>query len=51
MQLLKHLFLFIVGSILFTSCGIYSFTGASIPTEAKTVVEESLSLFDQEKRS
>ena len=37
MQLLKHLFLFIVGSILFTSCGIYSFTGASIPTEAKTV--------------
>ena len=37
MQLLKYLFLFIGGSILLTSCGIYSFTGASIPTEAKTV--------------
>ena len=37
MQVFKHLFLFIVGSLLLTSCGIYSFTGASIPTEAKTV--------------
>jgi len=37
MQLLKHLSLFITGSILLISCGIYSFTGASIPTEAKTV--------------
>ena len=37
MQLFKRLFLFIAGSLLLTSCGIYSFTGASIPTEAKTV--------------
>jgi len=37
MQLLKHLFLFIAGSILLTSCGVYSFTGASIPAEAKTI--------------
>ena len=37
MQLLKYLFLFITGNILLTSCGIYSFTGASIPNEAKTV--------------
>jgi len=37
MQLLKHLFLFIAGSIFLTACGIYSFTGASIPAEAKTV--------------
>ena len=27
----------ILASILLTSCGIYSFTGASIPIEAKTV--------------
>jgi len=37
MQLFKRLFLFIAGSLLLTSCGIYSFTGASIPAEAKTV--------------
>jgi len=37
MQILKHLFLFVAGSVLLTACGIYSFTGASIPTEAKTV--------------
>ena len=37
MQVLKHLFLFIAGSVLLTACGIYSFTGASIPAEAKTV--------------
>ena len=37
MQVLKHLFLFIAGSVLLTACGIYSFTGASIPPEAKTV--------------
>ena len=37
MQLFKCLFLFIAGSVLLTACGIYSFTGASIPTEAKTV--------------
>ncbi len=37
MQLFKYLFLFISGSVLLTACGIYSFTGASIPTEAKTV--------------
>ena len=37
MQLLKHLFLFIAGSFFLTACGIYSFTGASIPAEAKTV--------------
>ena len=37
MQLFKCLFLFIVGSILLTACGIYSFTGASIPADAKTV--------------
>jgi hypothetical protein len=37
MQLFKHLFLFIAGSVLLTACGIYSFTGASIPNEAKTV--------------
>jgi len=37
MQLFKYLFLFIAGSVLLTACGIYSFTGASIPTEAKTV--------------
>ena len=37
MQLFKCLFLFIAGSVLLTACGIYSFTGASIPAEAKTV--------------
>ena len=37
MQLFKYLFLFIAGSVLLTACGIYSFTGASIPAEAKTV--------------
>jgi hypothetical protein len=37
MQLFKCLFLFIAGCVLLTACGIYSFTGASIPTEAKTV--------------
>jgi hypothetical protein len=37
MQVFKYLFLFISVSILLTSCGIYSFTGASIPNEAKTV--------------
>lgn len=37
MQSLKHLFLIIAGSVLLFSCGIYSFTGASIPTEAKTI--------------
>jgi hypothetical protein len=37
MQLFKYLFLFIAGSALLTACGIYSFTGASIPAEAKTV--------------
>ena len=37
MELFKHLFLFITVSVLLTACGIYSFTGASIPTEAETV--------------
>ena len=32
------LILTILLSISFTSCGIYSFTGASIPTEAKTIL-------------
>ena len=37
MQSLIHLFLIIAGNIFLFSCGIYSFTGASIPTEAKTI--------------
>ena len=37
MQLFKRLLLFVIGSVLLTACGIYSFTGASIPAEAKTV--------------
>ena len=37
MQLFKRLLLFVTGSVLLTACGIYSFTGASIPAEAKTV--------------
>ena len=37
MTVLKHLFLFIIVTILITGCGVYSFTGASIPKEAKTV--------------
>ena len=32
-----RLILTIILSISFTSCGIYSFTGASIPTDAKTI--------------
>jgi len=38
-----RLILTIILSISFTSCGIYSFTGASIPSEAKTI---SLSYFN-----
>ena len=33
----KHLLMLIFGTILLASCGIYSFTGASIPPDAKTV--------------
>lgn len=32
-----QLVLFAIVSMVFTSCGVYSFTGASIPPEAKTV--------------
>ena len=34
---MKQIFSIVLASIFMTSCGIYSFTGASIPTEAKTV--------------
>ncbi len=34
---MKQIFSIVLSSIFMTSCGIYSFTGASIPTEAKTV--------------
>ena len=34
---MKQIFSMVLASIFMTSCGIYSFTGASIPTEAKTV--------------
>jgi hypothetical protein len=34
---MKQIFSIVLTSIFMTSCGIYSFTGASIPTEAKTV--------------
>ena len=36
----KKISIFILGTILFNSCGIYSFTGASIPQNAKTVSVE-----------
>jgi len=41
-QAIKLLMVMIVGSGMFSSCGMYSFTGASIPPEAKTV---SVALF------
>ena len=34
---MKQIFSIVLTSIFMTSCGIYSFTGASIPSEAKTV--------------
>ncbi|MBC8474264.1 MAG: LptE family protein [Cryomorphaceae bacterium] len=34
---MKQIFSIVLASIFMTSCGIYSFTGASIPSEAKTV--------------
>jgi hypothetical protein len=34
---MKQIFSIVLSSIFMTSCGIYSFTGASIPSEAKTV--------------
>ena len=34
---MKQIFSIVLATIFMTSCGIYSFTGASIPTEAKTV--------------
>lgn len=34
---LFHLFLILAVAIMLNSCGVYSFTGASIPPEAKTV--------------
>ena len=34
---MTQIFSIVLASIFMTSCGIYSFTGASIPTEAKTV--------------
>ena len=34
---MKQIISIVLASIFITSCGIYSFTGASIPTEAKTV--------------
>jgi len=33
----SYLVLFVFVSVLFSSCGVYSFTGASIPPEAQTV--------------
>ena len=37
MKIIKHLLILLSVTLLLVSCGIYSFTGASIPTEAKTV--------------
>ena len=37
MKIIQYLSLLILGIILFVSCGIYSFTGASIPPGAETV--------------
>lgn len=37
LKFIKRIILFMVMGICFTSCGIYSFTGASIPPGAKTV--------------
>lgn len=34
---MKQYLLLLISTIFFTSCGIYSFTGASIPADAKTV--------------
>ena len=34
---MKQIISIVLVSVFFTSCGIYSFTGASIPAEAKTV--------------
>ncbi len=34
---MKYIISIILSSIIITSCGIYSFTGASIPSDAKTV--------------
>ena len=36
-MLIRNISTFIIGITLFTSCGIYSFTGASIPPNTKTV--------------
>ena len=36
MKQLKHIFIFVILSSTIISCGIYSFSGASIPAEAKT---------------
>ena len=37
MKIIKHLLLLLSVTIAITSCGIYSFTGASIPPDAKTI--------------
>ena len=37
MKIIQHLSLLILGTILLVSCGVYSFTGASIPPGAETV--------------
>ena len=37
MKIIKHLLILLSVTLLLVSCGIYSFTGASIPPEAKTV--------------
>ena len=37
MRIIKHLLILLSVTLLLVSCGIYSFTGASIPPEAKTV--------------
>lgn len=42
MRLVKASFIFLVTVLMFSACGVYSFTGASIPPEAKTV---SVTLF------
>tara|TARA_B100000530_G_scaffold259080_1_gene172388 strand:- start:152 stop:649 length:498 start_codon:yes stop_codon:yes gene_type:complete len=34
---MKPLIIILIANLFFTSCGIYSFTGASIPSEAKSV--------------
>jgi len=36
-SILFRVIAFAIASMMFTSCGVYSFTGASIPPEAKTV--------------